>query len=307
MAKVKTALICQGGGMKGAFTAGVVYELANKFNIQNIDILIGISASAPTLTYFSAGQFSAIKDIWQNELGTPFLIKRSNFFKGKPVYDINYLIDEVFKNKYPLNLSRLQSSPINLYIPLYNYKSKKIEYYNNHDDQEKMNIWQALKATMVIHHQHLSQKETHRYYVDSSLINSLIFEKALSENATHFIVVINDRNLDFRFKDWLKYKIFCSFQAKNFPQEVKDKLKDYPKFRKISINRFKKFYQDHQVLFIHPDKKSKITTAMDKNWQIKRAVELGQKELNKKADHPILKVFQERSAELIKKLNNIFD
>jgi predicted patatin/cPLA2 family phospholipase len=103
-------LVLEGGGMRAGFVAGALMALMDK-RLTGFDVALAVSASVPTLAYFAAGQREEMEKVWREELNTPKLVCYRNIpatslapSVKRPILDIDYLVYEVFKQKYPLNL-----------------------------------------------------------------------------------------------------------------------------------------------------------------------------------------------------------
>lgn len=117
-------LILEGGGMRAGFVAGALMALMDQ-GLTGFDIAVAVSASVPTLAYFASGQRKEIERVWRNELHSPNLVCYRNipgaFFilsNQKPVLNLHYLVYEVFKKKYPLNLENQKNSKMACYFVL---------------------------------------------------------------------------------------------------------------------------------------------------------------------------------------------
>lgn len=299
MENIKTALICHGGGMKAAFAAGAVYELAKNLGIEKFDIVMGMSASAPTATYFTTGQYKDILDIWQNELGTPAFVKKINVFKGQPVFNIDYLINDVFKVKYPLEQDKLSQVTAKFFIPVYNYQKNCLEFFNNHQAEINLNIWQAMRATMIIHNKHLFQEDELKSYIDPAIVYPIVYERAISEGATHFIIIYNSPDIDWNLRKWLAFQLFRLLQGRNFPKEVREKLKNRGELVKTEVRKFKEFCGNHQIIFVQPPFGAKVRTIMTTNQEVQEAVNWGRKTISQiSQNQPLMETFYQRSKEI---------
>jgi len=111
-------LALEGGGMRAGFVAGAVMALMDK-RLTGFDAAVAVSASVPTLAYFASGQREAMENVWRHELSTPKLVCYKNIPGAslapsvkRPVLNIDYLVYEVFKEKYPLDLHALLANPM---------------------------------------------------------------------------------------------------------------------------------------------------------------------------------------------------
>lgn len=112
-------MILEGGGMRAGFVAGALMALADH-GMTGFDAALAVSASVPTLAYFVAGQRTEMERVWRQELNTSRLVRYRNIpaaslalASRRPVLDIDYLVYDVFRGKYPLDMNRLLASHTN--------------------------------------------------------------------------------------------------------------------------------------------------------------------------------------------------
>jgi predicted patatin/cPLA2 family phospholipase len=106
-------LILEGGGMRAGFVSGAVMALMD-MGLTDFDVAVAVSASVPTLAYCAAGQREEMERVWRDELCTSKLVCYRNIPAAsltlstkRPILDIDYLVYEVFKKKYPLDVENL--------------------------------------------------------------------------------------------------------------------------------------------------------------------------------------------------------
>ena len=68
-----TGLILEGGGMRAGFVAGALMALLDE-GITEFDAAVAVSASVPTLAYFTTGQREYMESVWRNELNSRKLV-----------------------------------------------------------------------------------------------------------------------------------------------------------------------------------------------------------------------------------------
>ena len=96
--KIKRTLVCDGGGMKGAFLAGAMAGMRDSgIDYSFFDNYIGTSAGACSIAYFLTGQIDEGLRIWSSGLMNDF-IKWNGL---KPQVDLNYLR----RIKFPLRIT----------------------------------------------------------------------------------------------------------------------------------------------------------------------------------------------------------
>ena len=144
---MKLSIVAEGGGMRGAYALGAIDALYSHFGLKSVDYMTGSSASAATLAYYAAGQFYPGYYIWSNELPSPKFLSFRNILKCRPFFDIDYLVDEVFKKRIPLNENKVKASRMRLIVPLTNAETGDAEYFNN---RTKFDFFEILRAAMAM-------------------------------------------------------------------------------------------------------------------------------------------------------------
>jgi len=111
-------LVLEGGGMRAGFVAGAVMALMDK-GMLGFDCAAAVSAGVPTLAYMAAGQRREMEAVWRNELCSSDLVCYRRLplapvpnEENPPFLDVDYLVLELFREKYPLDAQRLLCSPI---------------------------------------------------------------------------------------------------------------------------------------------------------------------------------------------------
>lgn len=128
--------------MTSSYSVGSILGLVDKFNLINPDIVIAGSGSAGTASYYVSGQYDSIRNIWENLLSTKKFI---NFFRINKIIDIDYLIDEVFKNQDILNHNNIKNSKIDYYISVTNVKTADVDFLSTEE-----NIFEKMRATKAM-------------------------------------------------------------------------------------------------------------------------------------------------------------
>ena len=103
--KPKTALVVEGGGMRGIFAAGVLHAFGEA-GFDPFDLYIGVSAGACHLASHLAGQNDRNFDITLRYSLDPHFINPLRFFRGGHLMDLDWMWEQTISN-YRLNLQYL--------------------------------------------------------------------------------------------------------------------------------------------------------------------------------------------------------
>ncbi|MEO8426040.1 MAG: patatin family protein [Verrucomicrobiota bacterium] len=189
----QTALIVEGGAMRGAWAAGVLAFLHERSERQ-YDLVYAASSGACSAAYFVAGMWEPGLTIWREYASK--VVRKTNFLRRKPIIDLAYLVDYVFKERIPLSVEALQKSPTRFYIVLTDCDTGEPIYFHARDKR----IFEALRATssMALATRGFELVDGHPY-ADGGVSDLIPIRRALEDGATDITVVLT-HSTDIRLK-----------------------------------------------------------------------------------------------------------
>jgi predicted patatin/cPLA2 family phospholipase len=205
----RTALIVEGGAMRGAWAAGVLAFLWERGH-RRYDLVYAASSGACSAAYFVAGLWEPGLAIWR-ELASR-VVRKTNFLRRKPIIDLAYLVDHVFRQRIPLSVEALQQAPTRFFIVLTDCDTGEPVYFHARDER----IFAALRATssMPLATRGFDFVDGHPY-ADGGVSDPIPLQRAIADGATDITVVLTHR-ADFRLKpmpQWLGKVAFPEFPA----------------------------------------------------------------------------------------------
>ncbi|HZI32366.1 MAG TPA: patatin-like phospholipase family protein, partial [Candidatus Binatia bacterium] len=138
-----TALIVEGGAMRGAWAAGVLGFLHER-GWRHFDRVYAASSGACSAAYFVAGMWEPGLNIWRNLAS--HAVRKTNVLRRKPIIDLAYLVDHVFRKHVPLSVEALQKAPTRFFIVLTDCHTGEPVYFHVRDDR----VFAALRATSTM-------------------------------------------------------------------------------------------------------------------------------------------------------------
>jgi predicted patatin/cPLA2 family phospholipase len=202
-----TALIVEGGAMRGAWAAGVLAFLYERGRRQ-YDFVYAASSGACSAAYFVAGMFEPALTIWREQ--TCKVVRKSNWLRRKPIIDLAYLVDQVVRKRIPLSVEALQKAPTRFLIVLTDCHTGEPVYFHACDDR----VFAALRATSTMPlatrgHDYVDGQP----FADGGVSDPIPIERALRDGATDITVVLT-HNHQFRLKPlprWLGWFAYPAF------------------------------------------------------------------------------------------------
>ena len=193
--------------MRGAWAAGVLAFLHERGRRQ-YDLTYAASSGACSAAYFVAGMWQPGLSIWREHACG--IVRKSNFLRCKPVIDVAYLVDHVFREHVPLSVEALQKAPTRFFIVLTDCHTGEPVYFHAHDER----VFAALRATasMPLATRGYDYVDGHPF-ADGGVADPIPIQRAIADGATDITVVLT-HSLGFRLKPvsrWLGRVAFPEF------------------------------------------------------------------------------------------------
>jgi len=140
----RQALVVEGGGMRGAFTSGVLDAfLQQQFN--PFDLCVGVSSGSTNVANYLAAQEGRTLHIYLDHSLRSEFIRYGRFFRGGDLLDLKWMWD-VVEQEYPLNQEQLFANRAEFYMVLTHAISGEATYIK----ACKANILEGLRASSSI-------------------------------------------------------------------------------------------------------------------------------------------------------------
>lgn len=144
---MKICIVAQGGGMTTSYHAGVIKAIKEKFGFNKVGRIVASSGAATTYSYLVSGQDNLIEKIWLELVKSKKFVIPLKHPSGRGIMDIDFLVDEIIKRKFPLDLDGLKKSLIDLDVGLTNAKTGESVFFSKNDD---IDFYELLRASCAI-------------------------------------------------------------------------------------------------------------------------------------------------------------
>ncbi|MCB1173991.1 MAG: patatin-like phospholipase family protein [Leptospiraceae bacterium] len=191
------ALIVEGGGMRGAFSGGALAGLAmEKRPPEYYDIVVGVSSGSCSAAYYVTGTtnsraaISRFLMVWRHELIDSKLISLRNLLHGRPPLDQEYLVDDLFGQKYRIERERLydRNRPP-FYIVVSNIETRQAEFIR----ATGANLLRLLKAATSLPIATRGRRRMGAHtYTDGGVLEPLPVQRLIDAGYTEITVVLTN-------------------------------------------------------------------------------------------------------------------
>src|SRR5882724_1749831 len=211
MTRPKTALIIEGGEMRGAWAAGALAAL-RQFQHDPFDLVVAVSSGACSAAYFVADVFERGLSIWTKWVCGGRVLRVSNWLHFRPLVDLSYLVDYCFRKFVPLPVEVFDRSPTRFEIVLTDCRTGRPVYFQ----PDSGSVLPALKATASLPFATRGYSLVNEIpYADGGLADPIPIRRAIELGATDITVVLT-HNANHRVSPiprWL-----CRLAYPSFPE-----------------------------------------------------------------------------------------
>lgn len=133
----RIALVIEGGGMRGVVSAGMTAAIEQLGFTNAFDEVHGASAGAFNAAFLIAGQASYLAGLYQHGFGNPRFVSVRRVLRGRSLFNMDYVVNEVWRTQRPLRTDRILESEIKLHCTATDVESAAIvDLTDLRDDRE---------------------------------------------------------------------------------------------------------------------------------------------------------------------------
>jgi predicted patatin/cPLA2 family phospholipase len=141
---MRSALVVEGGAMRGIFSSGVLDAFLQQ-QFQPFDLAIGCSAGACNLASHLAGQWGRNRLCYTKYMTRPEFISPKRFFRGGHWVDFDWLW-EAIERDHPLDRRSLAASPVEFLVSATSYETGRPVYIK----PTPADLMQGLRASCAL-------------------------------------------------------------------------------------------------------------------------------------------------------------
>ncbi len=274
----KIGLVLEGGGLRAAYTAGVL----NWFIDQNIDFdfVVGISSGALLAGPFVVKNHKAIKELAVTYAGRKENVGLTPLIReGAPV-GYNFLFDEIINKKMQLSAQKVREASTPFEMGVYDLYDSNTLWLTNKDVDDK---WKFVQAACTLPIAGRAVKINERKYLDAGITSMMPIKRSLNYGCDKHIVVTT------KSKDFVR--------KPNHPllQFVLDLMYiKYPKMRREFRERTGVYYKEKaqveqlekekKAIFLRPSKDLGVKRFKGDPQQLQKLYDLAYKDMENQKD-----------------------
>ncbi|GAA2001518.1 patatin-like phospholipase family protein [Nakamurella flavida] len=185
----RIALVVAGGGMRGAYAAGMAHALSDAGLCDTFDVVYGSSAGAYIGAAVVLGGGEGTARVFFEDMADRDFIDARRLRDRRPVVSLDHLIDRILTHAKPMAWDRLGSTPTPLHVVATDAADLTGHVLRPGSPAE----WKlAFRATSSIPFLAGRAVELHgRRWIDGSVAEPLPVLRALRDGSTHVLALVN--------------------------------------------------------------------------------------------------------------------
>lgn len=240
-------IVAQGGGMVTAYHAGVVRAIGERFGFSKIKRVIASSGAAAIYAYLVSGQTHLIEPIWYYLLESGCFVDPWHHMTGRGVIDIDFLVDNAIRVRYPLDLDSFRKSPIAFDVGVTETETGRSAFFPKNT---QLDLYELLRASCAIPYFYGKHVElAGRQYCDGTIGDIIGLSQAGDDSKVLIVLTRPDRHLK---KFLLARRVLRWLLLRNEPLALQEKIWGMPAEYDLLNQRIAAFSKGRNVCVIGP-------------------------------------------------------
>ena len=191
---MKTAIVCEGGAMRGVYTSGVLQAFMEED--FHADLLVGVSAGASNGVSYVSWQKGRGYRTNVDYAGDKRYASLSSYLKTGSYFGMDFIFGEIPSNLDPFDYEAFFSSPIAFYAGATDVKTGKPHFFGKEDMENNL---AALRASCSMPVLSPIVEIGDGLYLDGGIAAPIPIDKALADGCERLVVVLT-RPMGYRKK-----------------------------------------------------------------------------------------------------------
>lgn len=180
----KLGLVLEGGGLRAAYTAGVLRWF--KDNHVNVDFVVGVSSGALLATLFVADECEALSTMAVDYASRKENVGWSPLLREFAPVGYHYIFKDTIQKSLKLDIEKAINANIPLEVGVYDLYDQKTLWLSNKQLDKQ---WQFVHAACVLPIAGRSVKIGKKRYLDAGLTSMIAIDRSLANGCNRHIVI----------------------------------------------------------------------------------------------------------------------
>lgn len=274
----KLGLVLEGGGMRGAYTAGCLAWMID--HQIEVDYGVGISAGAVNLCSYFLKDKRFLYDITVKYMSDKHNVGIIPLLKERRYVGYDYMFDDLLLHQVNYDISSLRENQVNLEYGIYDLNKCKTEFYGPEDLDDGLRMIKAACTLPIAGH--IVDYNGHRF-LDGGISIMIPLERALERGCDRNIVIITKpegyvRKAAGKFMRWL-----MKFNYPKYPKMVHDYTHRHESYN-IQMTKIEEEVKAGRSVLIRPSKTIPVKRFSGDPENLKKLYELGYQDMEAKKE-----------------------
>jgi len=266
---MKTGLVLEGGGLRGAYTAGVLSWFLDH-NVK-VDYAAGISSGAEHMCSYLQENKEMLKEVSVKWAGSATKIGLEPLIKEGSLVGYDYLFDYILKEIIPLDLVKLKKAKIHAEFGVYDLSICKTVWVSVKDMDDDFKL---LRAACTLPLAGKPVEYQGKKYIDGGVTTMIPIERSIEYGCNrHFVVTTKDASF-VRKPTGAVTNTLIKFIYRKYPALIKDlyaRTEVYYKERKV----VDQLVEEGNCLYLYPSVDLGVGRFSGKLKELEALYELG--------------------------------
>ncbi len=274
----KTGLVLEGGGVRGAFTAGACKWLAD--NGIRFDYSVGISSGAVYQTCYELGDTETMEKICckyacsKDAVGIQALLHEGYYVAYKKLFREDLLGKEHF------SVRKLREENRNMEIGCYDLEQGKTIFFNASDLDDQMELLRASCSLPIA--APIVDFKGHRL-LDGGITKMIPIERAVEQGCTKTVIITTKPKDYVRKPASLFVKILMHIVYPQYPAVLRDyKVRHLNYYKQIGL--INQLVEEKKAVMIYPSRTIKVSRWKGDPEKCRELFELGYQDMEARRD-----------------------
>lgn len=230
----KTGLIVEGGGMKCAYSAGVLDAFLD--NDISFDYCIGVSAGSANAASFVAGQRGRNRRFYTEHIKEPGYFGLKSFLKTGNLFGLQYIYGNLTNSDGadPIDFPAIMANPAEYWLVTTNAATGKPTYFSKEDMIQ--DDYRHIMASCAIPAACRPVEINGQYYYDGGISDAIPVQRALDAGCDKLVVILS-KTRDF-VKNPEKMRFLYSRLCRKYPKTIEALNNRHIMYRKCQKQLF---------------------------------------------------------------------